>query len=121
MTVINLYNCLGEFRSYSQGDIIFSEGQTGHEMFIVVKGKVDITVLGHTIYNVQPGQLLGEMSLIEGTPRSASAVATEDCKVMVIDDHQFRRLLQQSPSFSLDLMRTMAERLRGMNTRVALA
>jgi CRP-like cAMP-binding protein len=85
-------------------------------MYIVKEGAVDVHVAGRLIATVGPGSILGEMSLLDGAPRSARAVAKTDCQLVAVDEQHFQRLVQQTPFFALEVMRIMAHRLRHMNT-----
>jgi len=70
-----------------------------------------------TVETVEEGGLLGEMSLVDDRERSASAVALVDCELVPIDEKRFLFLVQETPFFALEVMRTMARRLRAMNER----
>ena len=84
-------------------------------MYIVKEGEVDILVHGKTVETVGPGEILGEMALIDQNPRSATAVARTDCQLVPIDEKRFTFLVQQTPYFSIEVMRIMARRLRQMD------
>jgi CRP/FNR family cyclic AMP-dependent transcriptional regulator len=81
----------------------------------VKEGEVDIVVRDRVIDTLGPGGILGEMALIERKPRSATAIARTDCKLVPISEKRFIFLIQQAPLFALQVMRVMAERLRRMN------
>jgi CRP/FNR family transcriptional regulator, cyclic AMP receptor protein len=115
MSIINSFKKYTDFESFSQGDIIFKEGDPGDVMYAVIEGEVDIKVHGDPVYTVGPGEVLGEMALIDRKPRSASAVARTACKLVVIDDKRFTFLIQQTPMFVTQIMKVMADRLRMMN------
>jgi hypothetical protein len=87
-------------------------------MFVVVDGRVDLLVKGHLVEELGPGGVLGEMALIDSVPRSASAVAKTDCKLVAIDQKRFTFLVQQTPHFALQIMRVIADRLRRMNEKL---
>ena len=67
-----------------------------------------------------PGSLLGEMALIEDTPRTANAVAKTASKLAQIDRRRFHFLIQQTPHFATHVMKTLADRLRHMNAVMAV-
>lgn len=87
-------------------------------MYIVVEGDVDIVISDKVIETVGPGGILGEMALIDNKARSATAIAKTDCKLLPINKTHFVFLVQETPYFALQVMRTMAERLRYMNSKM---
>ncbi len=95
------------------GITIFSQGDAaGGLMYIVQQGEVDIVHNGTTIDTIGPGSFLGEVGLIENSPRTASAVAKTACRVLPVDEKRFVYLSQNTPMFSLQVMRSLAKRLR---------
>lgn len=101
-----------DIRSFAAGDTIFAAGEPAKEMYGVVEGAVDIVIGDRIVETVEPGQLFGEMAIIDGQPRSARAVAATPCRLACIDQRRFLFLVQQTPNFSLHVMRTLADRLR---------
>lgn len=93
---------------------IFVQDEEGACMYVVRSGEVAIKSAGAVLENVGPGSTFGEMSLIDGSPRSATAIAREPTEVGVIDEAAFLYLVQKNPSFALDLLRRMSGRLRRM-------
>ena len=104
-------------RNFPQGKHIFDQGSTGRTMYVVIEGEVDLQVDGRTIETVHAGGVLGEMALIDRSPRAASAVAKSRCVLSAVDQRRFAELVRRSPEFSIAIMRTMAGRLRRMNRR----
>jgi CRP-like cAMP-binding protein len=94
------------------GDVIFEEGQPGQEMYGVISGAVELRRSDGTVFRVGPDGTFGEMALIDGSPRSTSAVAAEDTVLAVIDQKKFIFLVQETPMFALQVMSSLAERLR---------
>ncbi|MGH9198948.1 MAG: cyclic nucleotide-binding domain-containing protein [Acidimicrobiia bacterium] len=110
---IDLFRQSEDIETFKAGVIIFSEGQeAGGVMYVVQEGQVDILMRGECIDTIGPGTCLGEIALIDQWPRSATAVAKTDCKLVPINERHFKFLVQQTPHFALQVMRTMAERLR---------
>ena len=101
--------------SFARGAEIIAVGAPAKEMFVVRKGRVAIRVHDRTVEELGPGGIFGEMALVEHTPRSASAVAIEDCELVPINERMFIILAQDTPNFALDVMRVMVGRLRRMN------
>ncbi len=106
-----------EYQSFTQGQTIFREGEPGDRLYIVAEGQVDITANGQFLETVYPGGILGELAMIDDKPRSAMAVARTDCVLTPISRPHFLALVQRTPLFALQVMRVMAERLRGSNLR----
>ena len=100
-------------QSYSAGQVIFQQGQTGTVMYIVIEGEVEITYQGTVLETIGPGALMGELALLDPHHiRSATATAKTACKLIPIDQTRFTFLVQETPYFALDVMKVMADRLR---------
>ena len=112
MTTINFLKREREIRSFKAGETVFSEGQPGDLMYAVVEGSVQIVLRGKVLETIGEGGIFGELALLDDRPRSASAIASTDCRVAVIDLKRFGVLVQQTPFFAVEVMRVMAERLR---------
>ena len=106
-------------RHVAAGEVILNEGTDSKEMFIVRKGRVGIAVGGRTVEELGPGEIFGEMGLIDYESRSATATALEDCDLVPIDERLFVILVQDTPYFALDVMRTLVGRIRRMNRMLA--
>ncbi len=102
-------------QTYRPGERIFVEGEEGSAMYVVRSGRVSITTYGTVLENVGPNGIFGEMSLIDGAPRSATAVAAEPTEVAPIDGRAFAHLVRQDPDFALRVLRLLTRRLRQMN------
>ena len=104
-----------ETRQYAAGDVIFAEGDASSEMYGVVSGSVELRKDGAAVMTVGAEGTFGEMGIIDSAPRSLSAVATEDSEVAVIDERTFLFLVQETPMFALQVMRSMAARIRELD------
>jgi CRP/FNR family cyclic AMP-dependent transcriptional regulator len=104
-------------RTYAEGEVIFEEGQSGLEMFIVREGTVVLKRGDSVLEKLGPGSVFGEMALIDPAPRSASAVAGAPLTVAAVDERMFQQLVQHVPGFALELMRLVVRRLRREMTR----
>jgi CRP/FNR family cyclic AMP-dependent transcriptional regulator len=100
---------------YAAGSTIFEIGQPRDAMFIVQEGEVEIKVGDKTVETVVAEEFFGEMALIDGGIRSASAVAKTDRKLVPINEKQFLFMVQETPFFAIRVMRTLAARLRQVN------
>jgi CRP-like cAMP-binding protein len=96
------------------GHTLFSEGERGDAMYVLMAGRADVLIRGKVVETMQPGDIAGEMAIIDNAPRAASLVAREDCNFIAIDADKFRELTAQNPDFALHIMKAMARRLRGL-------
>ncbi len=106
-------------RVFPEGSVICREGDSSQEMFFVLSGKVRLEkrtgLTGNTLAELGRGDYFGEMAVLTGMPRTATAVATTDCDVAVIDGEVFHRLLRESDDLSLHLLKEFSERIRRTN------
>lgn len=102
-------------RDYPAGHTFFGMGDRGDVMCVVLTGEVDILARDKVVESVGPGGIFGEMALIDNRERSAAARAKTAAKVATIDQGQFLYLLRTHPSFSIEVMNVMADRLRLLN------
>jgi CRP/FNR family cyclic AMP-dependent transcriptional regulator len=103
---------------YTAGSTIFEVGQPRDLMFIVQEGEVEIRIGNKVVETVIVDGFFGEMALIDGGTRSATAVAKTDCKLIPINEKQFLFMVQETPFFSLRVMRTLTARLRQVDRRL---
>ncbi|MBN1572258.1 MAG: Crp/Fnr family transcriptional regulator [Deltaproteobacteria bacterium] len=115
-----LYDKFG--KSIPKGTVIFNEGESGDDMFIIHEGKVKISKKARsietTLAELSKGDFFGEMAILERGTRSATAVALTDLKVLVLDEKTFESLLMSNPNVALRMMKKMAERLRSADQRI---
>ncbi len=97
------------------GDSLFREGEKGEKMYVLLEGEMDILPGDFVLETVRQGALIGEMALIDDSPRTASVVAKTPCRLAEIDRRRFHFLVQQTPHFATHVMKTLADRLRHMN------
>jgi CRP-like cAMP-binding protein len=98
--------------SFKAGDVIFDIGDKGDKMYVVRSGEVEIERGGKIVETVMAGGIFGEMALIDGAPRAATARAKTECEIAPIAEKNFLFLVHETPYFALAVMRTLAERLR---------
>ena len=110
-------------RVYPKDTMIFSECQTGQDMFIIQEGQVKISkvVDGNEVILavLKKGDFFGEMALLENKPRSASAIAHDECRLMVINVKNFNLMVETQPQLVSRLTTTLAERLWAMHRQLA--
>ena len=118
---------LPRFRQrYRKSQVIFAEGSTGSEMYLIHSGRVLLSVKRDEAKHVplivlNPGDFFGEMALVDDSPRSTTASAVDDdTELIVMDRARFLFMVRQQPEFALSLMHTLCQRLRDMDTRLSL-
>jgi signal transduction histidine kinase len=98
------------------GDLVIEEGAPGHALYIILAGELEVSKRDDgralVLATRKAGEFLGEMSLIERSPRTASARATTDGELLEIDAAAFQTLIESNPGFGTTILKTMAGRLR---------
>lgn len=122
------FKVAGTQEQFAAGTQIFVENEKtsgffsrGARMYLLLEGDVTLTIKGKPLELVLPGEIFGEMAAIAESPRSATATARKNCRVLALDEKQFLNSLQQMPDFALMLMSVMAQRLRRGVARLAAA
>jgi len=102
-------------RMYPKDTMIFSEGQPGEELYIIQRGSVKITKIVDNnevlLAVLKQGDIFGEMALLEAKPRSASAVAYENCTLLAVNKENFERMVATQPQIVTRLTQLLAERI----------
>jgi len=87
---------------------LFKEAEKGQFMAVLLKGRIDILKAGKLITTIRPGRALGEMSLIDGYPYSATARVIDESEIAMFTRSQFEQLCDEHPKLGLKVMRTLA-------------
>ena len=110
-------------RTYDTGDVIFTEGEAGSEMFIVQEGTVVITkrVAGRDVFvaALERGDFFGEMSLLNSQPRHSTCVALAPTKLLAIRSGELLMKLRRDPTFALEMLQQMSRRIAYLEEQVA--
>jgi CRP/FNR family cyclic AMP-dependent transcriptional regulator len=101
---------------FKAGEVIFRQGDAASEFFVIQSGKVDIRLGNRLLGTLSDRDIFGEMALIDAAPRSATAIAASDVKLVPVGEKQFLFLVSQTPHFALNVMRVLARRLRAQNS-----
>lgn len=104
-------------RRFRRGDVIFHLGDSGATLYVLLAGKVRIYAPSEdgsevTLCILRPSEFFGELSLLDGLPRSASAQAIEECESLVVSRDDFLRVLRQHPDVSIAVLSVLSQRLR---------
>jgi CRP/FNR family transcriptional regulator, cyclic AMP receptor protein len=94
------------------GDVLTHEGRHEGYFFVVVDGTVGIERGGHTVNTLGPGDFLGEIALLDGGPRTATATAVTDSRLLSLEHQAFDDLMDSSPSIRAAVMEAVGQRLR---------
>jgi CRP-like cAMP-binding protein len=102
--------------NFKAGDAVFLEGHPGAEMYIIEDGQVEIVRRRadeeRRLMVLEPGDFFGEMSLLEDMPRTATARAVTDCRLLPVDASTFDLMLRDHPEVAIRIMRMLSRRLR---------
>jgi CRP-like cAMP-binding protein len=103
------------------GGALTREGKQGREFYLISEGEAEVRHEGKAIATLRGGDFFGEMSLIDGLPRSADVVASTPMELIVFDPREFSSLLNDYPTVSKRILRTMTLRLRAAQTDTTTA
>ena len=112
---------IGRYISVMEDEVVFMEGDPGDTAYVILDGEVDIRRVGGegaadvVIATLGKGEVFGELALIDGQPRSASAVTRQDCEMFLIERDEFIRVLSGTPRMLGDFMVGLSTRLRETN------
>jgi len=107
---------IAESKWYEAGETLITEGEPGDTMFVILSGKIRLVKNGADITQLGKGAHFGEMALVDRSPRSASAVADDTSRLLLIHRNDFYEIIKKEPSLSVKLLwsfvQVLAERLR---------
>ncbi len=109
-------------KRFSKGELLFREGDGGTEMYVVRSGKVAISKAApggeKLLATLGPGEFFGELSILSGKPRTASATVAEDAALLVIDPKTFEAMIRGSAEIAVRLIKTLAARLADADAQI---
>jgi CRP-like cAMP-binding protein len=106
-------------RPQRAGKVLIRQGDQGAEFFIIIDGQAAVTIDGHEVAKLGPGDFFGEMALLSRGPRTATVTCITDMQVEVITRRDFSSLLEESPTLTRKILASLAERLREAESRIA--
>lgn len=112
MDLLKIFKDSGDLVSFPAGATIFEEGQEGDYMYVVIQGEVVVSLHDKVLARVRPGEMVGEMALINRDYRSATVTADSDCLLAPIDQKSFESLLKHVPGFTRHVLDVLADRLQ---------
>lgn len=93
------------------GTVLCREGKIGREFFVIVDGDAEVTKAGKRIATRSGGDFVGEIALLTTTTRTATVTATTPLRCFILNQADFRRVLEENPAVQLKVMQVLAERL----------
>lgn len=102
---------------FEKGRTIMTEGQAGALMYVVLEGRVAVSIQGRVVERVGPGGVVGEMALVDQSPRAATAMAETEATLLTLNRAVFLQLVKTQPEFGVALLAAAAERVRFMASR----
>lgn len=123
---VNILLRVAQKRTYWIGETIIEEDSVGRDVFILISGKVRVETAipgehedKQILYTILPGEVFGEFSFIDGTPRSATIISDEECEVIILSYTEFKTMAKEHTHLALTLMENIAkmltERIRNIN------
>jgi CRP-like cAMP-binding protein len=103
-----------EYR-YREGSEFVREGARSEQLFVILEGRARVRRRGRTVARLGPGDFFGEISLLDGLPRTATVVADGDVRCLVLLRKEFEHIVTDMPQVGTAVMRSLARRLREMN------
>jgi CRP/FNR family transcriptional regulator, cyclic AMP receptor protein len=111
-------------RECKAGDVLFREGDGGEEMFVIQSGTVQITKFvggeERPLATLGRGEFLGEMAILNGKPRSATAVVLEDARVLVIDAKTLETMIAKNTEIAMRLIKKLSRRLASADEMIQI-
>ena len=106
----------GKPATLKKDGVLLTERSAGDRMYFVIHGEIALAIAGKSLDVARAGEIIGEMAVITGAPRTATAIAKTDCMLIALEAAQFQQALSRQPEFALMLMHMMLSRLRLMLT-----
>ena len=105
----------GSPRRYAKGDAVFHEGDSGQSVYILTEGAVELVAQGRLLTRIGEYEIFGEMALLDGDVRSATARCARDCEMLEVPREAFERLCVENFDVVRVLLQTMSKRIRVLN------
>lgn len=115
---VELFSTVPEVLHYEAGEAIFRAGEVGHIMYGILEGTVELCINGKAVEVIEAGDVFGEGALVQPSHlRASTAIAKTPCRLAAIDETRLKFLIEHTPNFALDVMRSFSNRLRKFKHR----
>jgi CRP-like cAMP-binding protein len=101
-----------EIVDFPAGEVLMTEGEPGHEFYVIIDGEVGVTKGGETVAKLGPGAYVGEQALLDPGPRTATVTALRDVQAVLLSSREFYAAIDDVPTLARKLLAGMARRLR---------
>ena len=101
-----------EIVDFRAGEVLMTEGETGHEFYVIIDGEVGVTSGGQTLAKLGPSGYVGEQALLDPGPRTATVTALGDTQAVLLSSREFYAAIDDIPGLARKLLAGMAQRLR---------
>ena len=109
---------VAEVEVYAPDQVITREGERGDALYIIVRGRVRISHTGGELAVLGPGETVGEMSVLDDAPRSATSTALEETEVLRIGSEEFYEILHEEVEIAEGVIRVLCDRLRKLGAQL---
>jgi len=117
---VELFSTVPDDLEYRAGDIIFAAGDIGGMMYGIIEGTVELQINGRVVEVIEEGDVFGEGALVQPSHlRASTAIAQTPCKLAAIDETRLKFLIENTPNFALEVMRSFSNRLRRFKQAMA--
>jgi CRP-like cAMP-binding protein len=106
---------VGDEITMTAGTVIVDQGQMGREAFVLMDGQVTVRRNGRKITTLSTGAVIGELSLLDHGPRTATVTCDTDCELFVIDQRHFRGVIEHHPAIAMKLLAALASEIRTLD------
>jgi len=118
MLFFDLFRHDPQLAEFSAGQALCREGELGSVMYVLLTGSAEIRSGDLLLEQIGPGDIAGELGVLDGIPRIATVTALTDCTAAVVDRERFHFLVEATPQFAVEVMQVLARRLRHCDTRL---
>ncbi len=115
--LVRLASIMNEL-SFPAKHTIFSEGQEGRSLYIVVSGKVRVHKGDRELARLEKGACFGEMAVFDAEPRSASVTTLEPCECLMLSQQQLYEAIEETPGIAINFIRLLSRRIREQNQKI---
>lgn len=119
MELLELFRDWADVEEFAEQSVIFTEGQPADVMYVILSGKVELTLHGEFLSQEGEGDIIGEMATVSSATRNCTATALSAVRLAKLDRERFKEIISSSSEFSLHMMAVLADRLRAVDKYIS--